>query len=343
MKNPSTLQALLTQSFEAERSLRNFSAVASQELITLLASVIGDLNTSPSVDSAKKSLERAIFLSRNLRYFSSGSRADFALTDLSQLIFDCVHSCEPEFKKRNIALEVKVEAPVFSQVDALAFEQTILNLLDFAISHSESGNRVSFTLQLMDQNLQVILKLEKAWQNDTSDNTPLEPCTLESLETQNLALLGLYACSTIVESHSGTFHCLKRKTEETRLVLQLPFDSGLNKPHLLREKRRFQRVKVDFPLVVTLKDGKNFKGRLNVLSTGGGFAALSHAQVESLNYDDQVSLEIQLDADHTLSIPLARVANTHPKGENSGVGLEFLKVDAKAKNLLTALVKAHAS
>jgi len=44
-----------------------------------------------------------------------------------------------------------------------------------------------------------------------------------------------------------------------------------------------------------------------------------------------------------LSIPLARVANTHPKGENSGVGLEFLELDLKAKNQLATLVKAHAS
>jgi len=40
---------------------------------------------------------------------------------------------------------------------------------------------------------------------------------------------------------------------------------------------------------------------------------------------------------------MARVANTHPMGENSGVGVEFTEVDPKGKNLLAALVRTHAS
>jgi hypothetical protein len=65
--------------------------------------------------------------------------------------------------------------------------------------------------------------------------------------------------------------------------------------------------------------------------------------VSQLKCGDSVSLSLQTDADHVLSIPSARVANTHPTGENSGVGLEFLELDLKAKNLLATLVKAHAS
>lgn len=345
MKTPSVLQTLLTQSFESERSLRHFSTLASQELISLLASALGDLEApGNSFESTKNSLERAIFLSRNLRYFSSGARADLSLTDLSQLVLDCVQLREHAFQKKNISLEVRVESSVFGLVDALAIEQAILNCLDFAFSQSEVGSQVAFNLQVVNQGLQFSVGLEGASKDGAGEKHPLQPTALEQLEASNLGLLGLTVASVIAEAHSGTFQCFKSKEEGTQLLLQLPFDARMNKqPHLFREKRRHQRVRVDFSGVLSSGTGQSFPGRVTVLSAGGCFVALSQDVVSKLSVGDSVSLSIQTDADHLLSIPLARVANTHPTGENSGVGLEFLELDLKSKNLLAALVKAHAS
>lgn len=337
------MQTLLTQSFEAERSLRHFSSVASQELITLLAAALADLNTNESSESAKKSLERAIFVSRNIRYFTSGTRADCALTDLSQLVLDCIHLRESDFQKRNISLDIRIESSVFSLVDPIALEQAFLNLLDFASSHAMSGSQVQLGLQVLAQGLQFRLGIEGTVKDNQSENPSLELCTLESLEAQNLALLGLHVCTAIFEAHSGVFQCYQSKAEGIQLVVQFPLDARFNKPHLFREKRRYQRVKVDFPGTVKLQDGTLLTGRVTVLSAGGAFVAVSHDGVARFQHDQRVAIEIQTDSNHTLSIPLARVANTHPSGENSGVGLEFLELDVKAKNLLAVLVKAHAS
>lgn len=345
MKTPSVLQTLLTQSFESERSLRHFSSLASQELITLLASALGDLeNSEKSSERTKKTLERAIFLSRNLRYFSSGARADFALTDLSQLVFDCLQLRESEFQKKNISLEVRVESTVFALVDPLALEQAILNCLDFASSHSTPGSQVGVNLQVINQGLQLSLALEGDAKDEAGEKLPLQHTALENLEASKLGLLGLTVASVIAEAHSGVFQTLKSPSEGTLLLFQVPIDARMNKqPHLFREKRRYQRVRVDFSGVLSSGTGQSFPGRVTVLSAGGCFVALSRDVVSRLSVGDSVSLEIQTDADHSLSIPTARVANTHPTGENSGVGLEFLELDLKAKNLLATLVKAHAS
>ena len=345
MKKLSTLHTILTQSFESERSLRHFSTLASQELITLLASALGDLeNSETSFEKTKSSLERAVFLSRNIRYFSSGVRADCSLTDLSQLVFDCIHLRENDFQKKNISLEVRVESSVFGLVDAVAVEQAVLNCLDFASSQSEVGSQVGVNLQVENQGLQLSFSLEGSSKEETGEGLPLQPTAFENLQASNLSVLGLTVASVIAEAHSGTFQCLKSPQEGTQLLLQLPFDARVNKqPHLFREKRRYQRVRVDFSGALSSESGQSFPGRVTVLSAGGCFVALGQEVVSQLKCGDSVSLSLQTDADHVLSIPLARVANTHPTGENSGVGLEFLELDLKAKNLLATLVKAHAS
>jgi len=343
MKNPSALHTLLTQSFEAERSLRQFASLASQELITLLVSASEDLNSETQLDSAKSALERAIFLSRNLRYFSTGARSDFSLTDLSQLVFDCLHSKEKDFQKKNISLNVQVESTVFGLVDALAVEQALLNLFDFASNHATPNSELDLSLQVVSQGLQFTLTFEDAPNSDSSASLPFQPVALENIEGQNLYRLGLHVSSAIAKWHSGTFYCFKSLSEGTQFLIEFPFDSRMNKPHLFREKRRFQRVKVDFPAEVQLSGGNRLKGKVTVLSTGGAFFASSHTGLEGIRTDEKLSLQIQTDTDHTLSISVARVANTQVSGENSGLGLEFIELDAKAKNLLAALVKAHAS
>lgn len=344
MKTPSSLQNLLTQSFETERILRHFSALASQELITLLASALGDLPMEDSSwEPTKKNLERAIFLTRNIRYFSSGARADFTMTDLSKLFFDCLDSREPDFKKKNISLDVKVEASIVGYADPLGLEQAFFNLLDFASSHATPESQVALNLQVVSQGLQLSVSLEGASESEEENRCPLEPCSLPNLEAENLALLGLFVCSVIFEAHSGRFQCFKSKAEGVQLVVQLPFDPRINKPHLFREKRRYQRVSVDFPVNVFSANGKSFKARMTVLSSGGAFIAVNQKEMAQFKCGDLMRLDIQTDAHHSLSIPVARVANTQPKGENSGIGLEFIELDTKAKNLLAALVKAHAS
>lgn len=343
MKNASTLQTLLTQSFEAERSLRQFASVASQELLSLLVSSLEDLNSETNLESAKQALERSISLARNLRYFSSGARADFSLTDISEVVFDCLHSKEPDFEKRNISLNVRVETSVFGLVDALAVEQAIGNLLDFVACNAHSGSEVELCLQVVSQGLQLSLNFNNDSETGEEISRPLQPCALESLDGQNLSRLGLYVCSSIAKWHSGTFQCFKSVGEGIQFVLELPFDARMNKPHLFREKRRYQRVQVDFDGEIKFSSGKRLKGKVTVLSTGGCFFAVSHSGLMGLKTEDKVSLEIQTDAHHTVPVPIARVANAQTAGENSGVGLEFLELDGKAKNLLAALVKAHAS
>jgi len=345
LKTPSTLQTLLTQSYEAEKNLRHFSLVASSELNTLLASVLGELetalslkNTHPtdSIQSAMKAAERAVFLSRNIRYFSGVNSSHRELTDLSQLILDVINRVEDAFQLRNIQFQAQIENSVFAIIDSVAFEQAVLNLLWFGAHQLPEGGKAVLSLQVLPQGIQL------AFSEDDSEST-YQPFAVESLGADSMSVLGLHVSRSIVESHSGKFHCLKNSEQSLQFLFEMPFDSRLNKPHLYQEKRRFQRVTVNLPAEVTLSGKAPFRAQVSVLSVGGAFVAVSQDWMSFLKVDDTLSLKIFTESGTCIEIPQARVANLHPTGSYCGAGLEFKELEGKAKNLLAALVRTHAS
>lgn len=345
LKTPSALQTLLTQSYEAEKNLRQFSLVASSELNTLLATVLGELETArslkntsahPHIDSAMKAAERAVFLSRNIRYFGGILSHHRELTDLSQVVLDVVSGLEEVFSSKKISFHAQIESSVFAVVDTPAFEQAVLNLLWFGAHQVPEGGKAVLSLQVLPQGIQL------AFSEDDSESS-YQPFAVESLGADSMSVLGLHVSRSIIEAHSGKFQSLKNSEQSLQFLLEIPFDSRLNKPHLYQEKRRYQRVVVNLPAEVTFSGKRTLKAKVSVLSVGGAFVAMSQDWVGLLKVQDTLSLKIFTESGTCIEVSKARVANLHPTGLHAGVGLEFLELDAKAKNLLAALVRTHAS
>ena len=356
LKKLSTLQTILTQSYESERSLRRFSSQLSGALNTSLASVLGELETvlsqNPSVDLAKSleaaiaATEKALFLSRNLRYFSSGVGIERHSVDISELFFQALSQVEPQFQNKKAELEVKVETGLMAWVDAIAMEQAFVNLLETLLQETPWEGVVAIEfLQTPLSNLQLHLSVEsKEGGKSDKPSLPLQSLDIEKRAQEMVQALGLQVASVIIEAHSGRLTHLSNSQEGTQYLVHFPSEPKQQKPsYLFKEKRRFQRIWVDFEAQLVTSSGARFQGKVKILSLGGGFAAMSHDALSAFQIDDRVRVEILSDSKSPLVVENARVANLKLQGEHSGVGLEFSELSLKAKNLLAALVKAHAS
>ena len=344
MKNPTSLQVLLNQSYETEKTLRHFSQVTSSELPTLLAFVLGELEGATenvsSIEAAKRAAERALFISKNLRYFAAPPNPINEPCDISQLILDTLSLVEKKFLK--VQFNVSVEASVLVLLDAGAFEQALFNLIFFCASQIKEGGIVHLDLQILPRGIQLALSNESS-QNSKNESTGFVPITAESFGIDSVAALGIQVARNIFELQSGKLHIFQSASEGTQFICELPLDSRLNKPHLYHEKRRFKRVLVHLEGELRGTGNLVLPCRFSILSMGGGFVALSQDWVGRFKVEDQISLKIFSDTQSQIEIPLARIANTHTQCDHSGLGIEFLELDSKAKNLLAALVKAHAS
>jgi len=356
MKKLSTLQTILTQSYESERNLRRFSLQLSQAMNTSLASVLGELETTlsahPSEEvrqsllAALSSTEKALFLSRNLRYFSSGVGLERVSVDISELLLSCLSQVEPYFKNKKVELDVKIESGLNAWVDARAMEQAFLNLFE-NLAHEapeESLTLIEF-LQTPNSNFQLHLAIEKKESATGKEaSLPLQTVTIEKKNQEMVQPLGLQVASVIIEAHSGRVTSLSSPLEGTQYLVHFPSEPKLQKPsHLFKEARRYQRIWVDLEAKIASSSGTLFPARVTLLSLGGAFVATSHDLLGHFQVDDRIRLEILPQSQSPLQVEQARVANMKLHGENSGLGIDFGELSSKAKNLLAALVKAHAS
>ena len=301
------------------------------------------LSPEQHLQAAQKAAERAVFLNRNLRYFSGNGNPERRQTDLSQLVLDAISQIEPELNRRNIQLEVRLEHSLYALVDTVAFEHAILSVLWFGAHQMPEGGKAFLTLHYSSRGIQLAFTENSHSSNASDSSSAHKLCSLDTLVADNMSVLGLHVARLITESHSGQFRCLKTSQNFTQVFLEFPAEAKLNKPHLYQEKRRFQRVMVNLNAEAHFKGQPKQRVKILVLSVGGAFIAMSQGAVERLNTGDTLSLQILTESGSVIQVPMARVANTHPMGENSGVGVEFTEVDPKGKNLLAALVRTHAS
>lgn len=354
MKNPSALQTLLTQAYESEKNLRHFNRLASQEMNTLLATLLGELETAKSakdkaewhqqIQAAEHVVQEVLFWIRNIHYFTSGISPQMELVDFSNLVFKALEKVEGEYQRFKIEVEAKLEDSIFCLVDPYAIEQALLNLLAFPLQSGHSARKVNLSLRALPSGIRLNFELFNSAQDAlVIPTTQFRPLALEHLTSEVAPLLGLQVCHSILEAHSGKFSCLQATAEELEIILELPLDARLNKPHLHQEKRRFPRVAVNLPGRLMGQPHPSFPVRVMVLSTGGAFVAVSQRLAEGFKVGDALALTILPETSSPIEVTEARVANIRLQGEHSGMGLEFLQLHQKAKNLLAALVKAHAS
>jgi hypothetical protein len=355
-RHPPAVRKSQTKQFDTEKNLRLFCDATSQELATVLATVVGELDfalSSISPASKERSMmvavsaaERALSLARNLRYFSVHTKLNVTVVDLSQILLDTVELIEKELELNEIKITVMAEAGSFVQADPGALQQVIINLLANARKALPKGGQITLSLRQQEKMIEIRCNDTGHGISERELDYVFEPNhTAELGDVAALNRLGLAVSKALVESHGGDLTVQSRVGMGTTVSIHLPFDPKLPKPPPFIEERRFRRVPLNLPVELFLNRGQQtLRTELKTLSIGGCFTLLNDPNPSMLpELNDIVSIRIHYFGDEVFEVPKGRVANVNWAGAQSGIGIEFLELDARAKKLLAAIVKSHST
>lgn len=343
-----------TKEFEAEKHLRLFCDATSHELGTVLATIVGELDFALSSQQpaakersmmiAVNAAERALSLARNLRYFSVHTRLDLAPQDLSQILLDTVELVEKELELAKIKIAVLAEAGTCGIVDAGAMQQVILNLLANARKNIPGGGTITISLRQVEHQAEIRCSDSGPGISERELDTVFEPYA-ETENSDGFPNLGLAVCKALIESHGGDIQISSRVGIGTQVSLFLPFDPKLKRPRDFSEERRFRRIKLSLPANLTLVHGQStLKTELTTLSIGGCYTRITDTAAARLpELNETVSIQLFHFGGEVLEIARARVASVSWAGIHSGIGIEFMELDPRAKKILTAIVKSHSA
>lgn len=333
--------------FEVEKHLRHFCEASSEELANALGTVLGELDyalhsSTPQVRErsmlvALAAVEKAIALSRNLKYFSLNTHLDIEMNDLSNVLLDTVDLIEREFEHQKIRLVVRADSSILMHFDAGAMQQVILNTLIYSAKLMPSGGKVTITLAHLDKLVELRIDDTGPEKSQTDVDSIFEPYLHDSADCGNL---GLTVAKALVESHGGLMSCRSSHRGNTWSI-QLPIlETKKAKPH--RETRKYRRARVDIPAVLIFPNNIEYRTRLSILSLGGCYVRLNPTKkVAFPKVNSSVSIRILHFNDGEIEIPQARVKNIVWAGELSGVGLEFDALPERGRRLIEAIVRSH--
>ncbi len=343
------------ESYNAEKHLRKFCTVTSHELSNVLGALVGELDfalthNSPTIrqramEVALEAAARAQTLALNLRYFAVHTRLDVHTVDLSQLVLDTLDIVEKDLEKTGVKLSVLVDAGTFATADSGAVQQVVLNLLTNAGYAMPSGGKLSITLKQLPKSIE--LRITDTGEGIAADKIDhiFEPYFFAHDRGPAESLgLGLAVSKALVEAHGGELNVESTEEEGTTFTMCLPFDPGLPRPNPFAEKRKHRRVNASLPVIVGMEGTREtFRTELITLSIGGCFILLPDGASRLPEANALLSVQIFHYGNQVVDIPKARIVNLCRVGLNSGMGVEFLEVTPKAKKVLEALVKSHAS
>jgi len=359
-KKTRTLKAVPTNAtnhgYNSEKHLRKFCTVTSHELSNVLGALAGELdfaltsNVSPekkerAMEIALHAAERAQTLALNLRYFAVHTRLDMHTVDVSQLALDTLDIVEKELERKKIEFTVLVDAGTVAVLDSGAIQQVLLNLLNNAGFAMPEGGKLGLTLRQLPKTIE--LKISDTGVGIPGDKIDhiFEPYFFAHDRGPAESLgLGLAVSKALVEAHGGELHVESTENEGTTFTVSLPFDPSIPRPNPFAEKRKHRRVAASLPVVVGMDGAKEtYRTELITLSVGGCFILLPDGTARLPEANATLSLQIFHYGTQVLDIPKARVVNLCRVGLNSGMGVEFVDISPKAKKVLEALVKSHAS
>lgn len=344
-----------SRSYQAERHLRKFCNVTSQELGNVLGAVVGELDFAlASRDSATRdrsmqialtAAEQALNLSRNLRYFAVHTRLDARVQDLSQIVLDTIDLLENELEARRIKLSVLVEASAFATVDSGAIQQCLLNLISNAAHAMRGGGKLSVSLRRVRHSIEIRCADTGIGIAAEDLERVFEPYFFSGAQALTESQgLGLAVAKALVEAHGGEISVESQKGIGTAFTLVVPAEPDYPPPSPQREKRRYRRVSATLPIEFTVEGSPPVRTELTTLSVGGCFVRLPDVEkLDKAARNKAVSLRIAYFGSEWIAIPQARIASICRIHNHTGFGIEFIEYDAKARKLLAALVKSHSS
>jgi hypothetical protein len=295
---------------------------------------------------AVSAAERALALARNLRYFSVHTNLKAETVDLSQILLDTVELVEKELELNKIKITVMAEATTYVQADGGALQQVVLNLLSNVRRSMPKGGQVTMSLRQQDRHIELRCQDNGPGISERDLEYLFEPNLVAELgDSAAINRLGFSVSKALVESHGGDFSVNSRIGQGTTVAIHLPFDPKLPKPPPFVEERRYRRIPLTLPVELFMNRGQQtLKTELKTLSIGGCYTLLNDPSPTMLpELNDTVSIRIHYFGDEVFEVPKGRVASVAWAGIHSGIGIEFLELDARAKKLLAAIVKSHST
>ena len=175
------------------------------------------------LDSLERDNQRAATIVKSLRsiFAEGGSSAqEVRVSDLITKVLDIV---KPEFKNKNIQIQLRVDDDLVIRVNPSEIEQVILNLLNnaaHALAHSGTLQR-RIAIEA--------IKTGKSAQLSISDNGRGVPEDFKSQLFELLSTtkqtgmgLGLWLCKHIVTRYSGSIHYEDAVGGGAKFVIELP-------------------------------------------------------------------------------------------------------------------------
>jgi hypothetical protein len=331
--------------FLAERDLRQFCFQAGQELGQLLGAILGELNyalstANPSVRDrsmaiALSAAEKALHLSANLRYYSGPSGMDARPTDLAQLLLDTVELLESELQMRGIRLSALAETPASAALDAATLRHLLTNLILKMAESLVGGGDISLTLKrtegvyelsLLGKPIGVISQPPMIINNRGKGNS-VSPYTI---------------AKSLLEAQGGTLSTQHTPEGYPQVILSLPYDPKVPVPESFENRRQNRRVRVQFTGEVIFPGHPPLTMEVCILSEKGAYLVFPRSsELRPIKPNQKGSMKIFYFDGQAVEVEEFRIASLDPKGPTAGVGVEFLKIDNRARAVLAALVRSH--
>jgi len=124
------------------------------------------------------------------------------------------------------AHEVQTQLPPdlpLIELDAIAFERVLVNLLDNAVKYTPAGTRISIRASVSEDTLRLFIEDDGPGLPGLNAEHLFEPFTRGVKESSISGVgLGLALCRTIVVAHEGTIHAQRLTPRGVRFEIRLP-------------------------------------------------------------------------------------------------------------------------
>ncbi len=222
----------------------SFLSSMSHELRTPLNAILGfaqllDMDDKPSLNTKQKKYLSEVMKGGHLllelvnqvldlsKIESSNLNLKIQATDPSQVVQQCISMLATHSAKKNITIShhVPVDEVPSIEVDAMRFQQVILNILTNAIKYNRQDGSIDITYEsITDQRLRLVIEDTGIGIADEECPSVFEAFKRAGLEDGNIegAGIGLTISKQLVELMSGKINLTSKLDKGTRVWVEFP-------------------------------------------------------------------------------------------------------------------------
>jgi two-component system sensor histidine kinase KdpD len=223
---------------EGERLRSALLAAVSHDLKTPLTAIRGlaetleqmtDLPVNERVDLSRairmqsESLHRLVTNLLDLaRMQSEGVMLNKEWNTLGEVVGSALARLVTSLAAHEVRTQLPADLPLI-ELDAIAFERVLVNLLDNAVKYTPAGTVIVIRAKVLDANLHLFVEDDGPGLPGFNAEHLFEPFTRGVTESSISGVgLGLALCRTIVAAHGGAIHAQKLTPRGVRFEIRLP-------------------------------------------------------------------------------------------------------------------------